>query len=173
MRSPNFWSSSGHKPKRRRSTAHQVEARLADLPQEIAAGVDPAAVAKAMSENFRQQLAASGLQDTAALLKAAAITLKTLSEEITTTLKPIASIVSNETENLLVAAGQLEAHNTRLAEQQRTSRWLWQGLIGLVLFALGMFCGSAIQTRWTSDPLSSLNVHRQAMPNKIEVSKNH
>jgi hypothetical protein len=38
------------------------------LPQEIKDGVDPDEIADAMSEHFRQQIAASGLQETAALL---------------------------------------------------------------------------------------------------------
>ncbi len=41
-------------------------------------------LARAMTESFRQQLAASGLQETASLLKAAVITLKSLSGEVST-----------------------------------------------------------------------------------------
>ena len=68
----------------------QVDARLAALPQEIAAGVDVAGVANSMSELFRQKLAATGLQDTAGLLKIATTTIKALSDDLTATLKPAA-----------------------------------------------------------------------------------
>ena len=67
----------------------QVDGRLARLPQEIAQGVDATAIAKAMSESFRQQLAATGLQDTAALLNLSAREIKTLAANIATALKPV------------------------------------------------------------------------------------
>jgi hypothetical protein len=38
----------------------KLDERLARLPDEIAQGVDPSAIAKAMSESFRQQLAGCG-----------------------------------------------------------------------------------------------------------------
>jgi hypothetical protein len=65
----------------------QVDELLAHLPQEIAAGVDPGAIAKAMSEKFRKQLAATGLQDAATLLNASAKEIKTLSGKIAAALK--------------------------------------------------------------------------------------
>lgn len=40
----------------------QLNQRLSKLPEELAAGVRPADIAKAMSEAFRQQIAATGLQ---------------------------------------------------------------------------------------------------------------
>jgi hypothetical protein len=49
----------------------QVDARLASLPNEIAAGIDVEAMAKDMAESLRQQLAATGLQTTASLLRKA------------------------------------------------------------------------------------------------------
>ena len=47
----------------------QVNARLAALPSEIAAGVDPKLIAESMSEIFRQRLRETGLVDTTAHLK--------------------------------------------------------------------------------------------------------
>ncbi len=123
----------------------QVEARLANLPQEIAAGVDPAVIAKDMSESFRQQLAASGLHDTAALLKAAVMTLKTLAGEVTAPLEPVTSTISNEMEKLLIAARRVEEFNSQLVDHQRASRWLWLGFIGLVVFALGVLYGRVVE----------------------------
>jgi len=139
----------------------QVEARLANLPHEIALGVDPTVIAKGMSESFRQQLAASGLQDTAALLKAAVITLRTLSGEVTTTLKPVASTLSNEMEKLLTAARRVEEFNSQLVDQQRATRWLWQGLVGMVVFAIGALYGGVVEKRHTSDVLSNIGVQLQ------------
>jgi hypothetical protein len=96
----------------------KVEARLANLPKDIADGIDPAAVAKAMSESFRQQLAVSGLQETASLLKAAVITLKSLSGEVSTELKPLSATFSDETKKLLASVRQIEDENARLLKQR-------------------------------------------------------
>jgi hypothetical protein len=136
----------------------QVQACLANLPQEIGAGIDPGAIAKEMSESFRQQLSASGLQDTAALLKAAVVTLRTLSGEVTTTLKPVASTLSNEMENLLTAARRVEEFNSQLVDQKRASRWLLQSLVGMVVFSLGALYGSVVERRHTLDVLTDIGV---------------
>jgi len=60
----------------------QVDTRLSALPQEIASGVDPAAIAKAMSESFRQQLRQTGLLDAAQLLKVATDTINSLAADL-------------------------------------------------------------------------------------------
>jgi hypothetical protein len=127
----------------------KVEARLANLPREIADGIDPATVAKAMSESFRQQLAASGLQDTASLLKAAVITLKSLSGEVSTELKPLAATFSDETKKLLASARQIAEENARLLLQQKKTKWVWACLLGIVLFLLGSLYGQS----WKSEIL--------------------
>jgi hypothetical protein len=160
----------------------QVDARLARLPQEIAAGVDPTAIARGMSESFRQQLAATGLHDTAALLKAATVTIKTLSGEITTTLKPaaleyrgIASAIFNETAKLVTAARRVEDYNERLIIQQRSNRCALQGLGALVLFLLGGVAGIVLEKRQTTDVLSNIGaqIERVQMPapSIVEVPK--
>jgi hypothetical protein len=94
---------------------NQVDMRLATLPMEIAAGVDPVAVATSMSEVFRQQLAATCLEDTAALLRVSTTTIKALSGELTATLKPVAdefrcltSALAKDTADLVAAALRVE-----------------------------------------------------------------
>ena len=141
----------------------QVDARLASLPSEIAAGVDVAAVAKGMSEAFRQQLAATGLHDTASLLKAAKITIKQLSGELTATLKlaaaeyrSIASTLSSETAKLVVTARKVEEHNERLIYQQQSNRWALLALAALAIFVMGSLCGISLEKRQTLDALANI-----------------
>jgi hypothetical protein len=126
-----------------------------------------------MSESFRQQLAATGMHDTAALLKAATLTLKTLSGEITATLKPaaqeyrgIASAIFNETAKLVTAARQVEDYNERLIIQQRSNRWALQGFGALVLFLLGGVAGIVLEKSQTTDLLSNIGtqLERVQMP---------
>ncbi len=135
----------------------QVEARLADLPREIVAGVDASGIAKAMSESFRQQLAVSGLQDTAALLKAAVITLKSLSGDVTNTLKPVSAILSEEATTLLATTRQLEQQNTKLfQQQQRATSWILFCVVGIVMFLFGVLYGEVLEKRLASDAISNI-----------------
>jgi len=129
----------------------KVEARLANLPREIADGIDPATVAKAMSESFRQQLAASGLQDTASLLKAAVITLKSLSGEVCTELRPLVATFSDETKKLVAIARQIDEENARVFQQRKVTRWLGALLLATVMFLLGAFYCQVLEKRRTTD----------------------
>ena len=126
----------------------QVEARLANLPSEIATGVDPAAIAEEMSEAFRQELSRTGLRDATSLLAGSAKDIRALSEEIAAALKPaaqeyrnIASTISGEAAKLVTAARQVEQHNERLIQRQREDGWIMKTLVGLILFLVGGVCG--------------------------------
>lgn len=141
-----------------------LDKRLAGLPQEIVAGVNMAAIAKDMGEALRQQLTATGLESTSNLLRNSAREITALSGQISATLKPvsqeyktISSTISTELTKLTDAAGQLENHNARLFQQERTNARFWQGLLALVLFISGGLCGIAIEKRQTVDELANLS----------------
>jgi hypothetical protein len=141
----------------------QVDKRLAHLPQEIAAGVDAGAIAKAMSESFRQQISATGLQDAATLLNASAKEIKTLSGNIAAALKPltheyrgISTTISSELTKLAIAAENLREHNAQLFVQERSNRWLWQGFLGLALLFIGGVFGIVLEKRQTTDLLKNI-----------------
>jgi hypothetical protein len=151
----------------------KVESRLANLPKEVADSIDPDAVAKAMSESFRQQLAASGLQETASLLKAAVITLKSLSGEVSTALKPIAATFSEVTKKLLVTARQIEDENVRLFQQQKVTKWIGACLLGTVMFLLGAFYGQVMEKRHTTDSVDDISVHLQRIETGLSELKRH
>jgi hypothetical protein len=137
----------------------QVDGRLARLPQEIAQGVDAGAIAKAMSESFRQQLAATGLQETATLLNLSAKEIKTLAANIASALKPVTQeykgVSSAELGKLTAASRQLQEHNARLIVQERANALVRQGLLALVLFLVGGLCGIVLEKRQTTDVLSA------------------
>lgn len=134
----------------------QVNARLAALPQEIAAGVDPAAIARSMSESFRQQLAATGLQDTGALLKIETALIKSLTAELGATLKPaageyrgIAAALAAETSKLAKNAREVEELNHRLILRQRSDGWTMRALAALLIFLVGGLAGIIVEKRQT------------------------
>ncbi len=134
----------------------QIDARLAGLPSEIAAGVDVAGVAKGMSEAFRQQLGATGLHDAAALLKAATITIKQLSGEFTATLKPAASTLETETRKLITTARQVEEQNATLITRERSHHWKLQAAAVFVAFLVGGLAGIFVEKRQTSDLIGNI-----------------
>ena len=161
----------------------QVDERLAYLPQEIAAGVDAGAIAKAMSEKFRQQLAATGLQDAATLLNASTKEIKTLSGNIAAALKPvtqeyrgISATISSELTKLATASANLREHNAQLFVQERSKRWLWQGLLALALLLIGGVSGIVLEKRQTTDLLNNIGtqIERIQTPaNALAVPKPH
>jgi len=139
----------------------QVDARLASLPREIAAGVDPAAIAKGMGELLRHQLTATGLEKTADLLRNSSREITALSNEISTTLKPVtreykgmASSISAELDKLTDASERLQNHNAHLFQQERRSAWLLQAAVAMVLFLSGGLCGIFMEKRQTTDVLN-------------------
>jgi hypothetical protein len=141
----------------------QVDARLADLPRQIAEGVEPATIARSMSESFRQQVHASGLQETAALLKAATATMKALSAEVCASLKPadqeyrrIALTLSSETMKLFAAARQVAQQNEQLIDEQRSNSWALRALVTLVVFLVGGVCGILLEQNQSKEVFSKI-----------------
>ena len=125
-----------------------LEQRLASLPEEIGAGVDAGAIAKAMSESFRQQIAATGLQDTATRLQICVTEVKGLSDQIATALKPvpqqykgIGATISSELAKLQTASSLFQQHNARLIVQAERNGKLWKSFAVLVVFLVGILCG--------------------------------
>ena len=147
-----------------------LEERLAQLPKEIAAGVDPGTIAKAMSESFRQQIAASGLRDSVALLDAVSKGTKAMAGEMSATLKPatrdfksVAATISTELAKLIAASKQVQQHNAQLIEQERQASWLWSGAIALAFFLVGGACGIFFEKGQTTDVLNHMQAQIEHM----------
>jgi len=146
----------------------RMDERLASLPRDIAAGVDPAAIAKKMSESFRQQIAASGLRESAALLDVAAKESRAAAGEVSATLNPatqdfkrVVATIAAELAKLITASRQVQDHNARLMEQERRASWLW--IVGgvLVVFLVGWLCGLVFEKGQTTDFLAHLDTQIQ------------
>jgi len=103
----------------------KLDERLAQLPREISAGVDAGAIAKAMSESFRQQIAAVGIEESARTLGTSAAGLKKLADEIPGYLKPLTTI-SAELRKVTNASAELRQQNVALVAQAAEERWLWK-----------------------------------------------
>jgi hypothetical protein len=156
----------------------QVDARLAALPSEIAAGVDPATVANSMSEIFRQRLQETGLRETTAHLKLATETLNKLTGELTATLKPaaaeyrgIVATINTEVKKLDASARLVEEHNARLMARERSNRWALQTAAVFVAFLIGGLAGIILEKRQTVDLLSNIGaqIERVQTPAPLPV----
>jgi hypothetical protein len=156
----------------------RVDERLGKLPHEIAAGVDPDAISKSMSESFRQQLAAVGLHDTAGLLRAAARDISALAAHISASLKPVAQqykdvavTLSNDLQKLEAASQQLQHHNAKLIHHGRTSVWVWQGLLAVALLLFGGLCGIVLEERKTVALVHEISSHIPSVRAESDTGK--
>jgi hypothetical protein len=161
-----------------------LNARLASLPQEIAGGVDAGAIANQMAEAFRQQIASTGLENTATLLRNASREMTALTCQIMASLRPVtqdyksmAATISAELEKLTTASDRLRDQNAHLFQEHHRSAWLGHGMLELVLFLAGGLCGIFIEKRQTTDVLSKMGTQIQqlctsALPNpKLHLRK--
>jgi hypothetical protein len=150
-----------------------VDARLASLPQEIAEGVDASAIAQAMAEAFRQQIASTGLENTATLLRNASREMSAVTGLISASLRPLtqdyksmAATISAELQKLMAASDRLREHNAHLFQDHHSSAWLGHGALALVLFLAGGLCGIFIEKRQTTDVLSKMGTQIQQLLHK-------
>jgi hypothetical protein len=126
----------------------RLNERLGSLPKEIADGVDANRIAQAISERFRQQIMATGLQDVTTALHRSVLEMKTLSNQLGTAMQPVSreyqaigNTIAAEIGKLTTASRELERHNAERVVLDRQGGWWWKGMCGLVLFLLGGICG--------------------------------
>jgi hypothetical protein len=152
----------------------QVDARLASLPEEIAAGVDVEAMAKDMAEGFRQQLAATGLETTANLLRNASREITALSGQISASLKPAAveyentsATISRELVRLTSASDELRRHNAQLMAQERSNNWWMQGFMMLSILLVGIVAGVTIEKSGTTETLRNVGAQMERIQTPV------
>ncbi len=151
----------------------QVDARLASLPLQITAGVDPKTIAQQMSEVFRQEIARTGLRDTVGLLGPAVTTLKSLSGDLTSSLGPVVSKIDAGTAKLVAAARLVEQHNAALVARDRSNRWGLLAMAALLLFLIGGLAGIVLEKRQTLDALANIGaqIERVKTPAALPIAE--
>jgi hypothetical protein len=132
-----------------------LQGRLVRLPQEIAAGVDWAALSQTLGESFRQQVTAVGLENTVSLLRSSTQEISTFAGETAVALKLLVQehkdatkTIATELGKLTAASRQLRDHNAKLIQQERWNSWIWQALLAALLLLAGAACGAAIEKRY-------------------------
>lgn len=134
----------------------KLNERLSRLPEEIASGVKPEAIAKSMSESFRQQLTQTGLQDTGRLLNNAVKELRQVAGELDAVVQPlqnryhtIAGAIETEVGKIENAASQLRYQTANMLAQTREDRWAIKVLFCALLLLAGLVLGVMWEKRST------------------------
>ncbi len=143
----------------------EIDARLAGLPAEIAAGVDVSKVASDMGELFRQQLSGMGFETSAVLLRSTAAEMTALAGHLSTSLKPIAQdfkilagSMADGVSTFGAVSRSLKSHGSQYAESARQQSWRWHFILVLAVFLAGGFCGVVFEKAQTADVLDRLSM---------------
>ncbi len=136
----------------------KINQRLANLPGEIADGLN----VEKMGEAFRQQFTATGLQTSAGLLRDSSREISALSNEICATLAPLSqkyetvtAAIDKGITRLTAATEAVERQNGQLIAEQHS--WPRQAVYVMVIFLLGGLCGVVFENRQTADVLTNVN----------------
>jgi vacuolar-type H+-ATPase subunit E/Vma4 len=132
---------------------HELESRLAELPGEIEAGLDPKEIAKMLGESLRQHFLRSGVQDTVSALQTTSAVMTSAQKELSTALRAL-----SDSHGGVVA--QVERANNRI-EYSLESRvktmdallheWksdllrIWIPMVAGACMLIGLFGGMEIQ----------------------------
>jgi hypothetical protein len=139
---------------------HFIEGRLAELPSEIEAGLDPQQIAKILGESLRQHFVQSGVPDTVAGLQATTAAMGNVQKQLSGVLREL-------TDRDGGVAAKVESANRSLAQSlERRTRTLdellhefktdllriWIPLATGGAMLIGMFAGMEIQGCRDSGP---------------------
>jgi hypothetical protein len=132
---------------------HELESRLADLPGEIEAGLDPKLIARMLGESLRQHFLRSGVQDTVSALQTTSAAMTGAQKELSAALRTL-----SDSHGGVVA--QVERANNRI-EYSLESRaktmdallheWksdllrIWIPMVAGACLLMGLFGGVEIQ----------------------------
>ncbi len=132
---------------------HELESRIADLPSEIEAGLDPKQISKMLGESLRQHFLRSGVQDTVSALQTTNAAMTSAQKELSTALRAL-----SDSHGGVVA--QVERANNRieysLESRARTMdallhEWksdllrIWIPMVAGACMLIGLFGGMEIQ----------------------------
>ncbi len=123
-----------------------------------------------MSESFRRQIAAVGLEDARTLLTSVTTDLKALTRALDAAVKPLterygnlAGIVESralqierESNRLLNAADKLKSKNEQMLAQVQSLSWHAYAAVAIVIFGLGLWTGINWEHRNVSDAIADL-----------------
>jgi uncharacterized small protein (DUF1192 family) len=147
---------------------HELEERIADLPSEIEAGLDPKEIAKLLGESLRQHFLQSGILDTAKALQTASVTMAGAQKQLSSVLRSltdtdggIAAQIAHANSRLTHSLEyRIKTLDSLLHEWKSDLLRIWIPMITIAALLLGFFAGLKIQS-WQDTPSSQPTVSIQ------------
>lgn len=132
---------------------HFIEGRLAGLPSEIQAGLDPQQIAKILGESLRQHFLSSGVPETVAGLQATSTAVGNIQKQLISALRNLTDSdggVAARVESANRQIVQTLEHRTRaldelLHEFKTDLLRIWIPLASAATMLIGLFVGMEIQ----------------------------
>jgi hypothetical protein len=164
-------SQAGAVEKRMETYAARLESRLAQLPKELEAGLDPPRIAKLLSESLRQCFQQSGLPDTARALGQSCTEMNSVQKQLVNVLREVAhpdigviarTKSANESlvQSMTARAQQIDNLLGRLEKQV----WaIWLPVVASAALALGFALGTWFANERQATPETPDTIQRQQM----------
>lgn len=154
---------------------HQaLDHRLKNLPAEIGGCINIEHFAATMSESFRQQIAATGLEDTGDVLERCVAGLQKVSSDLADSVRPlvtqyagVGTTVSTELAKLMAGSDQLREHNAHLAAQAAGERWYRRTFLYAALLLVGFLLGLAYEKASTTEMLGAIQEQTAQIEQKL------
>jgi hypothetical protein len=131
----------------------ELEARIADLPSEIEAGLDPQQIAKMLGEGLRQHFLQCGVPDTVKALQATSAAMTSAQKELSTALRSLSDSHGGVVAQVERANNRVEysIENRAKTIDALLHEWksdllrIWIPLITGAAMLIGLICGMEIQ----------------------------
>lgn len=132
---------------------HELESRIADLPSEIEAGLDPKQIAKMLGESLRQRFLSSGVQDTVSALQTTSAAMTSAQRELSAALRALSDSHGGVVAQVEHANNRIEytlesrakTMDALLHEWKSDLLHIWIPMIAGASLLVGMFGGMEIQ----------------------------
>lgn len=132
---------------------HELDSRLANLPSEIEAGLDPKQIAKMLGESLRQQFLRSGVQDTVSALQTTNAAMTSAQKELSAALRTLSDAHGGVVAQVERANNRIEyslesrakTMDALLHEWKSDLLRVWIPMVAGVCMLIGLFGGMEIQ----------------------------
>jgi hypothetical protein len=132
---------------------HELESRIADLPGEIEAGLDPKQIAKMLGESLRQHFLRSGVSDTARALQSTSAVMTGAQKELSAALHTLSDSRDGVVAQVVRANNRLEyslesrtkTMDALLHEWKSDLLRIWIPMLAAASLLIGLFGGIEIQ----------------------------
>ena len=132
---------------------HELESRIADLPSEIEAGLDPKQIAKMLGESLRQHFLRSGVQDTVGALETTSAAMTSAQKELSAALRALSDSHGGVVAQVQRANNRIEyslesrvkTMDALLHEWKSDLLRIWIPMVAGACMLIGLFGGMEIQ----------------------------